>query len=327
METQNAIIDLATDLLKGSVATYSKEEANEKLREALNKLTGSADGKFDAKKFRRNKNDIFEIIEEVVDVRVEEGIKDQFDQFVDYRSTAFGDKLSFLPESDELFEVAKIAGGTNNLQRQRIAEGQPYQIDTDWYGVAIYEELERFLAGRVDWVKLVNKVEASFKAKATEQIFNAVKAAYNGLTAPYKYTGSWDADEFNTLVEHVRAQTGMNPMVIGTRLAVQKAVPSYVSEDMKNARNADGYFKEVDGITFGIMPQAHKVGTDEFAIDNNFLLILPNGDEKIVKFVMEGEALINEATGNKDDSKEYELRKKYGVGVETATKYGVYILA
>ncbi|MWV44965.1 hypothetical protein GRF59_15185 [Paenibacillus sp. HJL G12] len=327
MENQNAIIDLAIDLAKGSVATYSKEEANEKLREALNKLTGSADGKFDAKKFRRNKNEIFEIIEEVVDARVEEGIKDQFDQFVDYRSTAFGDKLSFTPESDELFEVAKIAGGTNNLRRQRIAEGQPYQIDTDWYGVAIYEELERFLAGRVDWVKLVNRVETSFKAKITEQIFNAVKAAYNGLTAPYKHTGSWDVDEFNTLVEHVRAQTGMNPMVIGTRLAVQKAVPAYVSEDMKNSRNADGYFKEVDGITFGIMPQAHKVGTDEFAIDNNFLLVLPNGNEKIVKFVMEGVALIDEAIGNKDDSKEYELRKKYGVGVETAAKYGVYILA
>lgn len=329
MENQNAIIDLAIDLAKGSVATYSKDEANDKLREALNKLTGSADGKYDDKKFRRNKNQIFEIIEEVVDARVEEGIKDQFDQYVDYRSTAFGDKLSFTPESDELFEVAKIAGGTNNLRRQRIAEGQPYQIDTDWYGVKIYEELERFLSGKVDWVKLVTRVETSFKAKITEQIFNAIKASYNGLTAPYKYTGSWDADEFNELVEHVRAQTGMNPMVIGTRLAVQKATPSYVSENMKNSRNADGYFKEVDGITFGIIPQAHKVGTDEFAIDNNFLLILPNGNEKIVKFVMEGRALIKELTNqaNADDSEEYTLRKKYGVAVETAAKYGVYILA
>ena len=45
---RNILIDLATDLAKGSVANYSTEEANEKLREALNKLTGT-DGKFDAK--------------------------------------------------------------------------------------------------------------------------------------------------------------------------------------------------------------------------------------------------------------------------------------
>ena len=174
--SKNVIIDLALDLAKGSLSTYSKDEANAKLREALNKLTGSEDGSFSHRKFRKNKDEIFEIIEEVVDARVEEGLRDQFDPYVDYRSTAFGDKLSFTPESDELFEVAKIAGGTNNLRRQRIAEGQPYQIDTDWYGVAIYEELERFLSGKVDWVKLIDRVEASFKAKITEQIFNAVKA-------------------------------------------------------------------------------------------------------------------------------------------------------
>ena len=220
--SKNVIIDLALDLAKGSLSTYSKDEANAKLREALNKLTGSEDGSFSHRKFRKNKDEIFEIIEEVVDARVEEGLRDQFDPYVDYRSTAFGDKLSFTPESDELFEVAKIAGGTNNLRRQRIAEGQPYQIDTDWYGVAIYEELERFLSGKVDWVKLIDRVEASFKAKITEQIFNAVKVAYNGLTAPYKESGSFDPEAFNTLIEHVRAQTGMEPMVIGTRLAVQK---------------------------------------------------------------------------------------------------------
>lgn len=324
---RNIIIDLATDLAKGSITNYSAEEANEKLREALNKLTGT-DGKFDAKKFRRNKNEVFEILEEVVDARVEEGIKNQFDQFVDYRSVAFGDKLQFRPETDELFEVAKIAGGTNNLRRQRIHQYETYQIDTEWNGVKIYEELERFLSGRIDWVKLIDRVERSFQTEITNDIFTAIKAAYNGLTSPYKVTGAWDVDEFNELVEHVRAQTGMTPMVIGTRLAVQKAIPLYVSGDMKDQRNKDGYFKMIDGITFGIIPQAHKIGTNEFAIDNNFLLVLPNGNEKIVKFVMEGEAMIKEVLGqeNADDTQEYTLRKKYGVGVERAAHYGVYIL-
>lgn len=323
------IIDLATDIAKGSLANYSKEDANQKLREALNKLTGSEDGKFEPKKFRRNKLDVFEIIEEVIDARLEVDVREKFKDFVDYRSVAFGDKLEFHPESDELFEVSKIAGGTNNLRAQRIEQGESYQIDTDWYGVLIYEELERFLAGRVDWVGLIEKVERSFEQRITADIFTAVKGAYNGLTAPYKVTGVWDVDDFNELVEHVRAATGMNPMVIGTRVAVQKAVPAYISDDMKNQRNSDGFFKEVDGITFGIIGQGHKPGTTEFAIDNNFLLVLPNGNEKIVKFVMEGEALVKEVTdqANADDGQNYTLRKKFGVGVEKSAKYGVYIFA
>jgi len=324
----NKLIQLGIDLSKGTTGNYSTEEANDKLRESLNKLMGSEDGKFNAKAFRKNKIEIFEILEEVIDARVEEGLKDQFEQFVDYRSVKFGDKLSFLPETDELFEVAEIAGGTNNLNRQRLTYGRPYQITTGWEGVKIYEELERFLAGYIDWVKLVDKVERSFKREITEKIFTAIKAAYNALSAPYRYGGAWDIDQFDTLVSHVESVSGLKPMVIGTRKAVRKAVPEFISDKMKDERNQDGYFKTIDGITFGIIPQAHKIGSTDFAIDEDFLLVLPNGDEKIVKFVMEGEALIEDGEGktNADDTKEYSVRKKFGIGVEKTAKYGVYIL-
>jgi hypothetical protein len=321
-----AIIDLSNDILNDNFTKYSKQDTNEMLRVALNELCGSADGKFNPKKYRKNKDEIFEIIEEVVDTRLEEGIKDQFDQFVDYRSTAFGDKLSFKSESDELFEVAKIAGGTNNLRRQAIGSGESYQIDTDWEGVKIYEELERFLAGYVDWVKLIDKVERSFQVKIAEKIFLTIKLAYNAVEAPYKHAGPWSMVEFNKIVDHVEAATGLTPMVIGTRSAIRKVVPEYISEQMKGERNNKGYFQTIDGITFGIIPQAHKIGTDEFAIED-FLLILPNGDEKIVKFVMEGAALIKEVNDqtNADDTQEYVLRKKYGVAVERSAKFGVYL--
>lgn len=328
MNTQ-VIIDLANDIATGSLASYSKEEANDKLRVALNKLTGSEDGKFDAKKFRRNKLDLFEIIEVAVDERVEADVRERFKDFVDYRSTSFGDKLEFQPKSNEFLSVSKIAGGTNNLRRQRIGKGEAYRIDTDWYGVKIYEELERFLAGHVDWVELISKVEEAFAERITADIFKAVKDAYTALAAPRKVTGVWDNEEFNTLIEYVRAATGLKPMVIGTRVAIQKATPAYISDEMKNQRNSEGFFKVVDGITFGVIEQGFIPGTEQFAVDNDFLLVLPNGNEKIVKFVMEGEALIKEVRdqANADDSQEYVLRKKYGVGVEKSTKFGVYIFA
>lgn len=330
MNENQKLIELGIDLALGKVTQFSKEQAQEVLRKELLELTGSKDGKFDYKAFRKNKHEVFSIIEEIVDVTVREGLRNQFEAFVDYRDVAFGDQLQFRPKTNHWYEVASIAGGTNNLRRQRIQENVPYTIETGWYGVKIYEGLERFLAGRVDWMGMIEDINRSFANYIKELIFTTIKSAYNGLTAPYKETGTFDLEKFNKIVAHVKAATGTQPFVVGTRIALQKVAPQYVTYggSYMEDRNRDGFFKVVDGITLVEMEQGHKIGTDEFIIDDDFLLILPGGDTKIVKFVTEGETLIKEVNGqdNADDSQEYTVRKKFGVGVETTAKYGVYIL-
>jgi hypothetical protein len=60
-------------------------------------------------------------------------------------------------------------------------------------------------------------------------------------------------------------------------------------------RNNDGFFKVIDGTTFaGIKAISCSWVLTTFAI-GNFLLVLPTGEEKIVKLVFEGEAEIVEA--------------------------------
>lgn len=330
MSDYKAIVDLGIDLIEGTVTKFSNKEANETLRKAILDVIGCEDGKYNFKKFRANKIAVFEILEEILDVRIEEGIKNQFDRFVDYRSVKHGDKLAFRRKNKDLFEISTIAGGTNNLQRQRLTDSS-FTIETGWEGVKIYEELERFLAGQVDWVDMIDKVEESFASRIATRIYEALKAAYSALTAPYSFTGTFDLDTFNKIVDHVQAATGRQPLVIGTRAAVSKVEPKYVNTGGLNLdqRNKDGYFKTVDGITFSVIPQAHIAGTDTFAIDDDFLLILPDGNEKLIKLVVEGETLIKEVEGqsNADDSQEYTVRKKYGVGAVASTKYGVFILS
>lgn len=323
------LIEIGKSLANGLTGNYSNEEANEKFRETLNKLIGSENGKFDFDAYRKNKVELFSIIEQVVDARVEEGIKNQLDRFVDVHSVNFGDQLSFLPETDELFEVSEIAGGTNNLRRQKLTHGVPYRVVTGWEGVKIYEELERFLAGYVDWEKFISKIERSYQQKVSEKIFTAIQYAYDNVPNPYVTAGTWDIEKFHDIVAHLEAATGMSQLVIGTRKAVRKAIPSYVSEKMKDDRNAKGYFETIDSITFGIIPQAHKAGTTDFLFDDDKLLIIPNGDEKIVKLIFEGGTRVLDGDGqlNADLSKEYSVLKKYGVGVLTSAKFGVYKFA
>lgn len=329
MENKQAIIDLGIDLARGKVTNFSLDESNEILRKALNDLTGSEDGKCSPRAFRRNKNQVFEILEETLETRVEEGIKNQFEPFVDYRNVAFGDAIQFNVPVKQWFRVDSIAGGTNNLRRQRIGQDQSFTIGTGWDGVKIYEELERFLAGRVDWVSLINDVETSFVNKTKEDIHVAIKSAYNAVTAPYKESGTWDLEKFNIIVEHIRAATGLDPMVIGTRVAVSKALPNsnYISDRMKDERNNTGFFETVEGTKFGIIPQFHKIGTTTFGMDEDFLLILPNGNEKLVKHVTEGETQIKEVSGqsNADDSQEYVVRRKTGTAAVSSDVFGAWI--
>jgi hypothetical protein len=331
MANTSKIAKLGIDLYHGNLGNFSKEEAENAFRRAIFDLMGGSE-KFDRKAFRRNKTAIFEVTEEILDVLITEGIEQQFADFVDYRNVGYGDKIAFMVEDYHLFNVAVIANGNSNITRQRL-ERAPFFVTTQSRGVKIYEEWQRFLSGKVDWAQMVNKVQRSFNAQIAADIYNAIVAGYSALNAPYKYTGSFDITQYNTLLQHIRAATDRDPLVAGTRLALQKVVPPFVAYNgqMIEQRNQDGFFRIVDGVTHIELKQAHVPGTDTFAIADNFLLVVPAGEEKIVKLVLEGEPEIVETTTmpgqNADDTVEYLFKKKYGVGVVTSTKFGAYILS
>src|SRR5205085_11942032 len=97
------IVNLATDLARGKVqvANFSLEQSNDKLREAFADLmefsVEGKDGKFeiDRKTFRKHKVEIFEILEEVINIQIQDGLANQFDGFAEYRNLAWGDTNLF----------------------------------------------------------------------------------------------------------------------------------------------------------------------------------------------------------------------------------------
>ncbi|MGZ4850989.1 MAG: hypothetical protein ACXV2C_06385 [Candidatus Bathyarchaeia archaeon] len=324
---QNKIVSLGIDLAKNQLGNFSKTEAEEALRTAFTEILGEE--KNMRRAFRANGHKLFTVMEDILDVMITEGIEDQFADFVDYRNVNHGDRPVFMVDDYHLFQVATIAAGTNALRRQRL-ERTGNNVPTAYKGIKIYEELERFLAGKVDWAKLISKVQASFNAQIGADIGAAIVSGYSALGSPYTYTGTWDLTQFNTLLMHVEAATQREAMVVGQKLSLQKAVPSFVAYNGQVVadRNNDGFFKVVDGRNFYELKQSHVPGTDTFAI-GNFLLVLPTTEEKIVKLVLEGEPEIvesnNSNNANADDSVEYTFKKKYGVSVLTSTRYGVYI--
>jgi hypothetical protein len=111
---------------------------------------------------------------------------------------------------------------------------------------------------------------------------------------------------------------------MGTKAALAKITSANVSENMKDAKNNLGYYGTLAGTRMVKIPQAHTPGTETFAINDSFLLVLPTLNDKMVKLVLEGDAVIQETmTGNADKSIEYEFIKKAGIAVVPSVRYGI----
>ncbi len=314
---------LALDVYRNKNINFNDVSGQDAIRNAITKTMG---GEFSYQNFRKNKYDVFTIIEEALDVTLGVVITNQFDNLADVRNVALGEKPSFRVDDPSLFRIARIAGGTNDMRRQEILNRR-FEVDTDWVGAKIYAELEMFLAGLVDWATMVDRLSLSFANDLGVQIYEAFANSYSQLNQTKGITGAYNEDKLFELVEHIEAESGTVAKVYGTRKALRKiSKEADKSDGMKDTVNSVGYITTVGGIDLMLLPQAHKVGTEDFLVDDNTLLIIPQ-NEKIVKVVVEGNANmieIADAGDRNDQQMEYLIQKKLGVSVMQSAIYGMY---
>lgn len=329
------IVKLAVDLAKGRVQNFSAQEQNQGLREAFAKLMDfslEGNGTIDRKTFRRHKNEIFEILEEVINETLQEGLKGQFDGFAEYRNLAWGDENLFLTPAEQNFRVALVSDGNSNIRRQRLRDGQEFSVSLDTYAIKIGEDFHRFLAGKVDWVAMMNGITEAFKRDLTQRVAKAVMGSYKEYNTTYHNTftgtgsaaGAFSEDDLIQMAMHIEARTGSKVAVYGTKLALRKLAPSVQTEALNNARNSVGYYGEIAGIQLNEIEQSHEYGSDNFAIDNNFLLLLPQNADKMVKIINEGDAIIQDQQEGQtsDMMKEYFIANRFGIAVICTKVFG-----
>lgn len=271
--------------------------------------------------YRENKYKIFRILQETISPIVNDRIVETMGRFAEVRNVAWGDTTRFEIENPDLFEVAVIADGTANLRRQRLDNGY-VDVSMSNYGIAIYDEFYRFLAGRTNWAQMVDKVAKSYEKKLAESVYAAIYGSYNSLDAEFKYTGTYDEDELLRVLQAVEAVYG-NAMVVGTKAALAKIKPDYVGEAGKDGYNALGFMSVFRGYEAVSLTQFFKAGTNEFGLSNTDLLILPSASEKIVKIVHEGDAIIQDKQNDSDLTIEHTFIKKAGVGLGITDRFGI----
>ncbi|WP_256719465.1 hypothetical protein [Paenibacillus odorifer] len=308
---------------EGDATKFSRTDAMEVLRKELVEANGGSE-KLTPKSFRNNPN-LFAILEEALDILVEEGLKGQFDTFVETVVIEHGDAKVFTIEENRLFDVAIVSDGNGDLRRDRLDVGE-LTVKTYIMGVAVYEELSRLLAGRQDFAKLVENVARSYENKIQNLIYDAVYNSYNQLGSTYAVSGTFTEAKLDELIAHIESATGMEAMILGTKSALAKINYGTESQKSLEARNDFGFYGNFHGTQMMAIKQAHKVGSNEFAIDNGFIMVVPKSPDKFVKLVIEGDSMIIEGDGSnrKDMQREYTFIKKAGIAVLSAAKYGIY---
>ena len=315
---------LSLDTYKGTVQKYSKAEAENAIRNAIIDACG---GEWNFYNFQKNKWDVYQVISELLSVGIGELLVDKFNRFADIRDVELGDNPEFLVEDTSLFRVASIANGNTDIRRQKLYN-KKLIVPVEKLAIKIYEELDRFLAGRIDWNKMIDRVQLSFGNEIALRIYNAIHSSYDSLAAPFKEQGTFDEGKLLDMVAHVEASTGQAAAVFGTKKALSNIKVDDASDAMKDEFNSLGFYGVFRGTELIQLPQAHIPGTYNFAIDDNFLLVVPNG-ERIVKVVLEGDAYAYDTPpGSRNDEQiEFFFGRKAGVGVLLADRFGIYRLA
>lgn len=321
----NELIKVARDGYKGSVEKFSVKQSQELLREALVEANGGKTA-LDYKAMRRGQNqEVFAILEELIPVVIHEGLvgDEYFMNLVDYRNVAEGDQNNFLVEDDNLFVVSRAANGTQAIRRQRLGGVTETPIETDLFIVKIYEELNRILAGKVDFNFFVNKVAESFRRDMLNKIYalwSNATAAQMGGTTYFPAAGTYNEDALLELIAHVEAAAGnRKATIIGTKKALRNLKEGIFTDPAQAAKDeihSLGYFGKFYGTPCVEIPQRHEVGTTNFLMNDNILTIVA-GDDKPIKVVREGDGIVHmgDPFDNQDLSQEYIYGEKYGMGI------------
>lgn len=305
------------------------------------KINDIRDRKHVRRAIRDNSRAWFDVIEDTLDVTVQTGLQEAewFQILVENKSINYGDRQDFFAEEDGVLSVARIGESHHDHILQRLVSGQPYSIPTHRYGVKIGADINKYILGDISWEKMVAAITKAFILMIQEEVYAEVKKAVSALPAnTFKGTGVLVKDKFDEIVENVGSVNGSDVVIMGTKNALKKlnkiADVDWIAASQKEAVAKTGILGDYEGSKLIEIPNrfADKTLTTK-VFDDNEIYIIPNVENKFIKFVDEGDQEVTEVTekgeanGRQDDMMTFETQRRFGVASVVAKNFGAWIVA
>ena len=289
---------------------YSYEDLNEALRVELKEIAGTYS------LYRENKNMVFALIEETVDAILPKKVMEQYGMFAEVKTFAQGDRPVFnRKEGRNRAKQFITRVGLAGIYEVFKLDKSSFEVQTSAYGGAAQIGFEEFLDGRVDFAEVTAIIMEGLDEVIYQEIAKALKAGISQLPAANKKSHSgFDAAKLEELIAVARAYG--DPTIYCTYELAAKILPAsgWVSDEMRNEMNSQGYLGQYKGVRVIVLPQSFTDETNSVkTIDPSYAWIIPSGgNDKPVKIAFEGQTIVDEYT-NYDRSREIQVYKKVGV--------------
>ena len=307
------------------------------LRDELAKLM-TKDGKhFNRHVFNRNKEDVFELLEENLQEVLPQNVKSALDMFVEVKNYAQGTR----PE----FRVVrgKMRGRQFVTRATESGNYETFRLDRDRFdlyiqaiGGAGYVDFERYLDGLESMTDIYEVIQDGIVDRLFEMVQECLLASWNAAGRPARNkvaTNQFNPTEMKKLCNTV-APYGA-PIIYCTPEFAAEMVNALVYDadhiklsdvDMQEVRDR-GYIGKFYGTPVVVMPQSWTDETNtKLQFNPSFAYVLPAGKEKIIKMAFEGSPYFREWDDHEGDN-QFTLQGyvKVGVGLFTTPNYwGIY---
>lgn len=330
------LAELINDSLSNKVALFNENAAkytDQAVREGFFEILGS--DKLTWQNWRANKIQCFEVIENVLNVNLPLAWENSpfYDQFVETRDAALGDTNEFIVDDDGILFVSRFAGNYWSIDRQKIEGRKSFSVQTEWIGIRVYNELERFLKGLITLAEMVAKLQKSFQNEIDSRIYTSFNGIGTYLPAKFQESGSYDKDTMADLIQRVQVASQKNVILAGTRSALAHIVDGVdahrMSERQKEELATKGALLEFTGLGVSAIeiPQVFVRGSYDFKGDTKSIFVLPD-NTKPIKLFFEGDTRAKETKekDNDDMTIDTTVEVKLGTGIIVSSLVGKYTI-
>ncbi len=329
------ITNLINDACTNRVSTFASAEqakfTDQGVREGIFEILG--EDKLTWRGWRNHKNEIFTIIEEVLNTNLPLAWENStfYDQFVETKNGALGDKNEYVVDTPNTLLVSRFAGNHWDTDRKKLPGKKSFSLDLEWIYIRVYDDFERFLKGIITIPEMVAKMQKAMQDDIDGRVYAAFQGASTYLPAAFVKSGTYDELTLRNLIEEVETATGRSVVIAGTRTALGYVMDgmnsNWISDSQKEERATKGLVLNLTGLgaTGVVIPQTFIKGTYNFKINNKELFVLPD-NEKFIKIFFEGDTRARELSeqDTHDQTLDTQIQTKLGVGCVFSDVFGKY---
>ena len=288
------------------------------LHDELAKLMTKDGQHFNRHVFNRNKDDIFELLEENLQEVLPQNVKSALDMFVEVKHYAQGQRPEFRVTR------GKIRGKQFVTRATESGNYETFRLDRDRFdlyiqaiGGAGYVDFERYLDGLESMTDIYEVIQEGIVDRLFEMVQGCLLNSWNAAGRPARNkvaTNQFNPTAMKKLCNTV-APYG-SPVIYCTpefaaemvnAIVYSSASPAWTGgkisdQDMIDIRER-GYIGKFQGVPVVVMPQSWTDETNtKLQFNPAFAYVLPAGKEKIIKMAFEGSPYFREWDDHEGDN-------------------------